>query len=204
VGNLVKAVNIAYDEVETRNFIKMRALSLVLTLGAILFVLITFGLVAVLPAVIDALPLGPFGTVLLQIVRWGLLLLVVAGSLSVLYRIAPDRDNPKLRWVSLGSLVVTVIWAVVSLLFSFYVNNFGSYNETYGTIAGVIVLMLWLYLTCFLVLFGAEINSEAEHQTAQDTTEGPPQPMGERNATVADELPDPPEPGKGAKDPTRK
>lgn len=204
VGNLVKAVNIAYDEVETRNFVKLRALSLVLTLGAIVFVLLTFGLVAVLPAVIDALPLGPFGTVLLQIARWGLLLLVVAGSLSVLYRLAPDRDNPKLRWVSLGSLVVTVIWAVVSLLFSFYVNNFGSYNETYGAIAGVIVLMLWLYLTCFLVLLGAEINSETEHQTAQDTTEGPPQPMGERNATVADELPDPPEPGKEDKDPTRK
>ena len=204
VGNLVKAVNIAYDEVETRNFVKLRALSLVLTLGAIVFVLLTFGLVAVLPAVINALPLGPFGTVLLQIARWGLLLLVVAGSLSVLYRLAPDRDNPKLRWVSLGSLVVTVIWAVVSLLFSFYVNNFGSYNETYGAIAGVIVLMLWLYLTCFLVLLGAEINSETEHQTAQDTTEGPPQPMGERNAMVADELPDPPEPGKGDKDPTRK
>jgi membrane protein len=204
VGNLVKAVNIAYDEVETRNFVKLRALSLVLTLGAIVFVLLTFGLVAVLPAVIDALPLGPFGTVLIQIARWGLLLLVVAGSLSVLYRLAPDRDNPKLRWVSLGSLVVTVIWAVVSLLFSFYVNNFGSYNETYGAIAGVIVLMLWLYLTCFLVLLGAEINSETEHQTAQDTTEGPPQPMGERNATVADELPDPPEPGKEDKDPTRK
>jgi membrane protein len=196
VGNLVKAVNIAYDEVETRNFLKMRALSLGLTLGAIVFVLLAFGLVAVVPAAIDALPLGVVGTILAQVVRWVLLLAMMAGSLAVLYRVAPDRDAPRFRWVSLGSVVVTVIWAVVSLLFSFYVNNFGSYDKTYGAIAGVIVLMLWLYLTCYLILLGAEINAEAEHQTARDTTEGDPEPMGHRDATVADTLPDPPEPAK--------
>jgi membrane protein len=195
-GNLISAVNIAYDEVETRSFIKRKALALGLTLGAIVFVLITFALIAVVPVVLDALPLGIFGTVLAQVVRWVLLLGVVAGSLAVLYRVAPDRDNPRLRWVSLGSIVVTVIWAVVSLLFSLYVDNFGSYDKTYGAIAGVIVLMLWLYLTCYLVLLGAEINSEMEHQTSADTTEGEPQPMGERDATVADELPDPPTPTK--------
>ncbi|MGY2084442.1 YihY/virulence factor BrkB family protein [Blastococcus sp. SYSU DS0539] len=204
VSNLVKAVNIAYDEVETRNFVKLRALSLVLTLGAIVFVVLTIGLVAVLPVVIDALPLGSVGTVLAEIGRWVLLLIVVAGSLAVLYRMAPDRDAPKIRWVSLGSLVVTVVWAVVSLGFTFYVNNFGSYNKTYGAIAGVIVLMLWLYLTCYLVLLGAEINSEAEHQTGHDTTEGEPMPMGERDAVKADTLPAKAEPEKGDSDPTRK
>ncbi|WP_448613220.1 YihY/virulence factor BrkB family protein [Modestobacter sp. URMC 112] len=198
-GNLITAVNLAYDEVETRGFVKRKALALGLTLGAIAFVLITFGLIAVVPVVLDTLPLGIFGTVLAQVVRWVLLLGVVAGSLAVLYRVAPDRDNPRLRWVSLGSVVVTVIWAVVSLLFSLYVDNFGSYDKTYGAIAGVIVLMLWLYLTCFLVLLGAEINSEMEHQTAVDTTEGEPQPMGERDAAVADELPDPPTPTKESK-----
>jgi len=196
VNNLITAVNLAYDEVETRNFLKLRGTSLLLTLGAILFVLLTFGLVAIVPALLDALPLGIFGTILAQVVRWTLLLAVMAGSLAVLYRIAPDRDAPRLRWVSLGSVVVTVIWAIVSLLFSFYVNNFGSYDKTYGTIAGVIVLMLWLYLTCFLILLGAEINSEAEHQTAADTTTGEPQPMGSRDATMADTLPNPPEPTK--------
>ncbi|WP_409331270.1 YihY/virulence factor BrkB family protein [Trujillonella humicola] len=194
VSNLVKAVNIAYDEVETRNFVKLRGLSLGLTFGAVVFVLLTFGLIAVMPVVINALPLGGVGTVLVQVARWALLLLVAAGSLAVLYRVAPDRDTPRLSWVSLGSVVVTVVWAGVSLGFSFYVDNFGSYNETYGAIAGVIVLMLWLYLTCYLVLLGAEINSEAEHQTATDSTEGEPQPMGERDAVVADTLPDPPEP----------
>jgi membrane protein len=98
--------------------------------------------------------------------------------------------------VSLGAVVVTVIWAIVSLGFSIYVDNFGSYDKTYGAIAGVIVLMLWLYLTCYLILLGAEINSEAEHQTAEDTTQGPPQPMGQRDATMADSLPDPPVPTK--------
>ncbi|MGY5885304.1 YihY/virulence factor BrkB family protein [Modestobacter lacusdianchii] len=196
VNSLITAVNLAYDEVETRGFIRLRLISLALTLGAIVFVLLTFTLVAVVPQLLDALPLGPFGTVLAQIVRWGLLLFVMAGSLAVLYRVAPDRDAPRLRWVSLGSIVVTVIWAVVSLLFSLYVNNFGSYDKTYGTIAGVIVLMLWLYLTCYLILLGAEINSEAEHQTAADTTTGDPQPMGSRDATMADTLPDPAEPTK--------
>ncbi|SNS44939.1 membrane protein [Geodermatophilus pulveris] len=204
MGNLVTAVNLAYDEVETRNFVKLRATSLLLTLGAIVFVLVAFSLVAVVPIVLDTLPLGPFATVLTQVARWVLLLGVFAGSLAVLYRVAPDRDAPKMRWVSLGAVVVTIAWALVSVAFSFYVDNFGSYNETYGTIAGVIVLMLWLYITCYLLLLGAEINSEAEHQTAQDTTEGPPVPMGERDAVVADSLPDEPEPSKEDKDPTRK
>jgi membrane protein len=198
-GNLITAVNLAYDEVETRSFVKRKLLALGLTFGAIVFVLITIALIAVVPAVLDALPLGIVGTILGQVLRWVLLLGVMAGALSVLYRVAPDRDAPKFRWVSLGSIVVTVLWAVVSLLFSLYVNNFGSYDKTYGAIAGVIVLMLWLQLTCFLVLLGAEINSEAEHQTAHDTTEGEPQPMGERDATMADELPDPPTPTKESK-----
>ena len=196
VGNIVTAINLAYDEVETRNFVKLKATSLALTLGAIVFVLITFGLVAITPIVLDALPLGVVGTVLAQVLRWVLLLAVFAGALAVLYRVAPDRDDPKLRWVSLGSIVVTVVWALVSLAFSFYVDNFGSYDKTYGAIAGVIVLMLWLYLTCYLILLGAEINSEAEHQTAQDTTKGEAQPMGKRGAEMADSLPDPPEPTK--------
>jgi membrane protein len=204
VGNLITAVNLAYDEVESRNFVKLKLMSLALVLGSIVFVLVTFGLVAVVPPVLDALPLGVVGTILAQVVRWVLLLAVFAGALAVLYRVAPDRDAPRLRWVSLGAVVVTVVWAVVSVGFSIYVDNFGSYDKTYGAIAGVIVLMLWLYLTCYLVLLGAEINSEAEHQTAHDTTTGEPQPMGTRDAKMADTLPESPEPKKGDSDPTRK
>jgi membrane protein len=203
VGNLVTAINIAYDEVEARNFLKLKLLSLALTLGAVAFVIVAFGLLAVVPAVLEALPLGIVGTILAQVGRWLLLLAMFAGSLAVLYRVAPDRDAPRLSWVSLGAVVVTVIWAAVSVGFSLYVDNFGSYDKTYGAIAGVIVLMLWLYLTCYLVLLGAEINSEAEHQTAHDTTTGEPRPMGERDAKMADTLPESPEPKKGDSDPTR-
>jgi membrane protein len=204
VGNVVTAVNLAYDEVEARSFVKRKLLSLGLTFGAIAFVLVTLTLVAVVPAVLEELPLGVVGTVLAQIARWGLLLLVFAGSLAVLYRVAPDRDAPQMRWVSLGSIVVTLVWAAVSIGFSLYVNNFGSYDKTYGAIAGVIVLMLWLYLTCYLVLLGAEINAETEHQTAVDTTDGDPRPMGERGALVADTLPENAEPQKGDSSPTAK
>ncbi len=204
VGNVITAVNIAYDEVEARSFVKLRATSLALTLGAIVFVLLTFSLVTVVPKIIEALPLGVVGTILAEAARWLLLLAVFTGSLAVVYRVAPDRDAPRFRWVSLGAVIVTVIWALVSIGFAIYVDRFGSYDKTYGAIAGVIVLMLWLYLTCYLVLLGAEINSEAEHQTAHDTTTGEPEPMGERNATMADTLPENPEPQKGDSDPTRK
>jgi membrane protein len=204
VGNLVTAINLAYDEVEARNAIKLKLLSLGLTFGAILFVLIAFGLLTVVPAVIEALPLGVVGTILAQAVRWVLLLAVFAGGLAVLYRVAPDRDAPQFRWVSLGSVIVTVVWVAVSLGFSLYVDNFGSYDKTYGAIAGVIVMMLWLYLTCYLVLLGAEINSEAEHQTAHDTTAGEPVPMGRRDAVVADTLPERAEPRQEDAEPTRR
>ena len=204
VGNVVTAVNLAYDEVEARNFVRLKLLSLGLTFAAILFVLVTFGLVAVVPQVIEALPLGVVGTILAQVARWVLLLAVFSGALAVLYRVAPDRDSPRFTWVSLGAVIVTVIWAAVSVGFAVYVDNFGSYDKTYGAIAGVIVLMLWLYLTCYLVLLGAEINSEAEHQTAHDTTTGEPQPMGARDAQMADTLPEKPEPEKGDSHPTAK
>ena len=204
VGNVVTAVNLAYDEVEARNFLRLKLLSLGLTLAAIVFVLVTFSLVAVVPQVIEALPLGVIGTILAQAARWVLLLAVFSGALAVLYRVAPDRDSPRFTWVSLGAVIVTVIWAAVSVGFAVYVDNFGSYDKTYGAIAGVIVLMLWLYLTCYLVLLGAEINSEAEHQTAHDTTTGEPQPMGARDAQMADTLPEKPEPEKGDSHPTSK
>lgn len=187
-GNLVKAVNLAYDEDETRGFLKVRGIALLLTIGAIVFLLVTLALVAVVPLVLNVVPLGTLGTVLVQVVRWVLLLAVVVVALAVVYRLAPDRDAPRFAWVSTGSLVAAVLWIVGSLLFSLYVNNFGSYNKTYGAIAGVVVFMLWLYLTSYIVLLGAEINAESERQTRKDTTRGEPAPMGERRASAADEI----------------
>jgi membrane protein len=189
-GNLIQAINLAYDEEETRGFLKLRGTALLLTLGAIVFVLVTLALVAVVPPLLDALPLGPVATVLAQVVRWGLLIAVLIVSLAVVYRLAPDRDAPRLRWASTGAIVAAVLWIAGSVVFSLYVDNFGSYNRTYGALAGVIVLLLWLYLTSYVVLLGAEINAEAERQTERDTTRGRPVPMGERRAVAADEVAD--------------
>ena len=184
--NLIKAVNIAYDEEETRGFLKLRGLALALTLGAIVFIVVAIGLVAVVPVVLDAAGLGAAGRIAAQVARWAGLVVFVLVALGVIYRYAPDRDDPKFRWVGLGSAVATILWVIGSAAFSLYVSNFGSYGKTYGALAGVVVLLLWMYLTSYIVLLGAEINAEAERQTTRDTTQGPEQPMGERRAQAAD------------------
>lgn len=188
VGNVIKAINIAYDEQETRGFVKLRGLALLLTLGAVLFVVVAIGLIAVLPALFDDIGLGSAGTLVANVLRWVGLVVFMLLALAVLYRYAPDRDNPKFRWVGLGAGIATLLWVVASAGLSVYVSNFGSYGKTYGALAGVIVLLLWLYITAFIVLLGAEINSESEQQTVKDSTEGPAQPMGERRAVKADSL----------------
>ncbi|MBA3574063.1 MAG: YihY/virulence factor BrkB family protein [Pseudonocardiales bacterium] len=192
-GNLITAVNLAYDEEESRGFVKLRATALGLTLGGIVFVLLTLTLVAVVPVALDNLGLGVVGRVVAQVVRWVLLVGVVVVGLAVVYRVAPDRASPRFRWVSAGALVATVLWIIGSVAFSLYVNFFGNYNKTYGALAGVIVLMLWLFLTTYIVLLGAEINAESERQTVRDTTHGEPQPMGRRRAEAADSLAEQPD-----------
>jgi membrane protein len=186
VQNLMKAINLAYDEEETRGGVKLKATALLLTLGAIVFVVVAVALVAVLPAVLNSVGLGTVGSVLVFLARWIGLVAFVLVALAVLYRYAPDRDNPQFKWAGTGSLVATVLWIIGSAAFSIYVSNFGKYGKTYGALAGVVVLLLWLYLTAYIVLFGAEVNAEAERQTEKDTTEGPPKPMGERRAVAAD------------------
>jgi len=188
MANLVKAINLAYDEDETRGFIKLRATALMLTLGLVAFLVVAVGLVAVLPAVLNAIGLGTVASLAIGAVRWIGLVAFVLGALAVLYRYAPDRDNPRFSWTSVGAAVATVLWIIGSFGFSLYVSNFGSYGETYGALAGVVVLLLWLFLTSFIILLGAEINSEMEHQTAQDTTQGPDKPMGDRRAVMADSV----------------
>ncbi len=116
-------------------------------------------------------------------------------GLAVVYRVARNRDSPRFRWVSTGALVATVLWILGSVAFSLYVSSFGSYNKTYGALAGVVMLMLWLYLTSYIVLLGAEINAEAEHQTARDTTKGPAVTHGSARRHGG-RYPAPPEPGR--------
>lgn len=187
VNNLMTAVNIAYDETDDRNAIKKRLIALALTLGAIVFIVLMLGLVAVVPPLLQGLfGDSPAIRVLLSAVRWVLLVLLVSAALALLYRIAPHRDAPKFRWVSVGAAVATVLWLLASIGFSVYVSTFGNYAKTYGVFAGIIVLLFWLWITSYAVLLGAEINAEAEKQTVVDTTRGPAEPLGQRDAVKAD------------------
>ncbi|WP_371407642.1 YihY/virulence factor BrkB family protein [Kribbella sp. NBC_00662] len=187
VGYLLTAVNLAYDEEETRGFIHRKLLALGMTLGAIVFVLLAIALFTAGAAIGDqvAQPVR----ILLVVVRLVLAVVLISVALAVTYRLGPDRDAARIRWVSIGAVVATLIWLVASIGFSLYVATFGNYAKTYGSLAAVVVLMLWLWLTAYAVLLGAEINAEAEQQTARDTTKGQPRPLGERNAVKADTLP---------------
>lgn len=188
-SNLMTAVNATYEEKETRGFLKLRGVALLLTVGTVVFLVLTLALIAVVPVVLNAVPLGPLGTALAQVLRWALLIALIVVGLAVLYRVAPDRNPPKIRWVSVGSLVAALLWLLGTAGFSLYVNFFGNYNKTYGALTGVTVLLLWLFLTSYVVLLGAEINAQAEYQTGRDTTIGEPRPMGQRQAVVADSMP---------------
>lgn len=190
VSNVMSAVNIAYDEEETRGFLRRKAVALLLSLGAVAFVVISVGLIAVAPVLLDTFVPEGATRALLETGRWVGLVGAVMAGMAVLYKIAPDRADPRLAWVSVGSVVATAAWLLASLGFSLYVDNFGRYSRTYGALAGVAILMLWLWITALIVLVGAEINAEAEQQTIRDTTVGEPRPMGERNAVKADAWPD--------------
>jgi len=188
MSHLIEAINTAYDEDEGRNFVRRRGLSLVLTLGAMIFVVFALAVIAAAPALLDSLNLGPVATVVAWIVRWLVLLGGMLVVLAIMYRIAPDRDAAEWRWVSPGAIIATIAWLIASVLFSLYTSNFGSYNETYGSLAAVVVLMLWLLLTAVVVISGAELNAELERQTREDTTTGASEPMGRRGAYAADTL----------------
>jgi membrane protein len=183
---LITGVNLAYDETETRKFAKLRGLSLALTLGAMVLLALAGVTIAGFPPIANDLPTALQWV--LGIVRFIILAGLVIFGLAVLYRYAPNRDEPRWTWVSWGSVVATVLWIVASIGFSIYANSFGNYNKTYGALAGIIILMFWLFLTAYVVLFGAELNTEMELQTARDTTKGPEQPMGERGGHAADHV----------------
>ncbi|GAB7193642.1 YihY/virulence factor BrkB family protein [Kineococcus sp. NUM-3379] len=189
VQNMMDAINAAYDEDETRGFIKKKGTALLLTVGAIVVFLLAIGLVAVLPPVLDAVGLSGTGLgLLVAAVRWALLVGVLIVALGVLYRMAPDRDAPQFKWTSTGAIVATVLTVVASIGFTLYMSIAGesSYTKNYGSAAGVVILLVWLWICSYAILLGAEVNAEAERQTMKDTTKGNPEDLGERDAVAAD------------------
>ncbi|MFZ0135068.1 MAG: YihY/virulence factor BrkB family protein [Desulfobacterales bacterium] len=183
---LITALNIVYDEQERRGFIMLNAVSLLFTFCAILLGLVAISLLIAVPALIGLVGFSGTLRALLTYLRWPLLGVFLAFGLALAYRFFPDRDAPKWRWVSWGSISATLLWLAGSVLFSLYVANFGSFGKTYGSMGAVAILLLWFYLTAYVILLGAELNAEMEHQTREDSTVGRPEPLGRRRAYVAD------------------
>jgi membrane protein len=188
IKSLTEGLNIAYDETEQRGFLRQTLLNLTLTAAAVIGIVLAVVLLVAVPVILNAVPL-PAGTeALAGLARW---VVLVGGALlafAALYRLGPNRKSAKWEWLSIGALVGVGVWVLGSALFSVYVSTLASYDETYGTLGGVVVLLMWLYLTAFAILLGAEVNAELERQTQRDTTTGPERPPGQRGAVVADDV----------------
>jgi membrane protein len=192
MASLMSAMNIAYDEDEKRGWLWQVVLSLFFTLMMLIGVLVLLGLGFAIPVVLTILGTSEGVKLAAEVLRWLLIWGFSIVALGLLYRYAPSRRAAKWHWVSWGSVIAATLWVIGSLLFALYLQSFGSYQKTYGAVGSVVVLLLWFYLSSYVVMLGAEINAEMEHQTARDTTEGTPRPMGRRGAYVADTV------GKGA------
>lgn len=183
---LINALNVTYDEHEKRGFVQLNLVALGLTVLTILIGVLALAAIVVLPAVLNMIGLGQTVEVLLNWLRWPLLALALVVVLAAVYRYGPSRRQPRWRWVSWGAVLATILWLLGSAAFSLYVRYFGSYNETYGSLGAIVILLMWFFLSAYIVLLGSEINAEMEHQTRRDTTAGGNQPLGQRGAHVAD------------------
>lgn len=183
---VMRAMNIAYGEVETRGVTKFYAIAASMTVSMVVFVWVSLAVIIGVPALFKLLKLDGAAALATRAVPWVLLIALFAFASGVIFRFGPSRRPAKKRWVYPGIIFTTVSWLGLSAAFSFFVSNFASYNTTYGSLSAVIVLLMWFWLTAYVVIVGAEINAEMERQTIADTTRGPDRPIGERGAVVAD------------------
>lgn len=160
--SLFTGVDIAYDLENNRGFLKQNGLTLLFTFGAIIMVLLSMALIVGFPAFVDQLGLSGTLEAVIRWLRWVVLAVIVVFFVGLVYQYAPDKRTVGFRWVWPGAVLATILWLIASWGFSFYVKNFGSYGEVYGSISAVVVLLLWLFLTSFIILIGAELNSEIE------------------------------------------
>ena len=186
VRAIIDALNVIYGQKESRSIIKLNLVALAFTLAGFAAFLLAIGAIVVLPLVLSPIGLGSLTETLTRIARWPVLFLVLLLGLAVLYRYGPDRRAARWQWVSLGSVFAAVTWIVASFLFSWYLTSFANYNATYGSLGAVVGLMIWLWISTIVVLLGAELNAEIEHQTARDSTIGGDKPLGARGAVMAD------------------
>lgn len=186
VKAIFDALNVAYEEREKRSFIKLNLVSLAFTVGGILALLVMVGTVVAFPLALDHLGLAPESKLIVALARWPLLFLILLVALAILYRFAPSRDAPRWQWLSPGAVTAAILWIAGSALLSLYLSKFANYNATYGSLGAAIGLMMWMWMSAIVIMFGAELNSEIERQTLRDTTTGRPKPLGSREAVSAD------------------
>jgi membrane protein len=187
VKAIFDALNVVYDEDEKRGFFKLNAISLSFTFAGVVVLILILAAVVALPLVLAFVGFAAKQQAgWLPLLRWPAMFALVVLGLSVLYRYGPSRRNAKWRWVSVGSVFAALTWIAVSVAFSWYLSKFADYNATYGSLGAVIGLMMWMWISTAVVLIGAELNSEIEHQTACDSTIGAAKPMGTRGAVMAD------------------
>jgi membrane protein len=188
VAALFDAFNVIYKEKERRSLLTLYGMTFLFTLAGMAFLLVVIGAVIVLPLVLAFLGMATSAERFLSIVRWPILLMILIPWLAALYCYGPSRRSAKWRWVTWGSAVAAVLWILTSILFSWYVASFESYNRLYGSLGAGVGFMVWIWLSVVVILIGAELNAEMEHQTARDTTEGMEKPLGMRGAVVADRV----------------
>lgn len=183
------AFNIAYNEKETRGILKRKLLAVGLTLATIVFAALLIGLLVVVPAAVAMLGMDDSSSgTLLTWLRWPVLYVLALLGFAVLTRFTPDRQSPQWQWISVGAVVAGFLWVGSCALFTFYAANIGDYSKTYGSLGAIILLIMWFYVSALVMMIGAELNAEVEHQTLRDSTVGTARPMGERGAHVADTI----------------
>jgi len=185
VGAMVIGLNTVYKE-RNRKAARHYAHALLLTVSLVGVGIVALLTVVVAPVFLAFIPLGPLGNAVADLVRWSVAVVVLFAGIGVLYRFGPNRRAPRIAWLSSGAILAVLSWAAVSVGFSYYVSNFGNYNQVYGSIGAVIAMLVWLWISSFLILFGASLNAQIERRTRSDSTIGPPKPRGARGAAAAD------------------
>ena len=187
-NSLICVIGNAYCEPNERSFLRSAFVSISITLGAILFASAAFFVIAAIPVALKLLPLLAGTEMLVRLASWPAMACFSVAGIAVLYRLAPNRRDARWVWILPGATVAAVLWLAGSAAFSVYVENFGNYDATFGSIAAIVVVMLWLYYSVLIVAFGAALNGQLELATRRDSTVGPNRPMGERGAYAADNV----------------
>lgn len=185
VAALMRGLNAIYEE-SNRKGLRHYLAALSLTVALISVALIAIACVVIAPILLAIFPLGPVAGLFAEITRWAIAIAVLLTGLGLIYQLGPNRRRAKVGWISPGAVIVVLAWAGTSYGFSYYLANFGNYNEVYGSIGAVIALLMWLFLTAYLILLGGALNAELERHTRRDSTVGKPKPLGDRGASAAD------------------